>query len=201
MADLELGQMLFSNARIEEHEVRSYVSGGLHELGERVARSRNDWQFGWGSLTSNSGADEYVNETFALRAYCWCEGEGDHEEECPPNFEHYSSGVKITWYKHANRGVRASQDLTRTAWKRILEDCLESIGFSEEQALEQERAESARCMVCKKSQEDLKAAAGFTASDEVQSLKFTGTCLECRNRQFQEYDDAIRQIEQEEGSL
>lgn len=198
MTEPELGQLLFTNSSIRDFEVPHYAKNDLSDLAERVARSRGDWQFGWGSLTSNSGADDYANKVFSMTSYCWCEGDGEHEDECPPNFEHLSSGLKINWYKHIGRGTTANLEIQRSVWRKIIDECLESVGFSEEQALAQAREESAKCSSCGKPQEELRVTAGFDGPDEVNSLKLRGTCMGCFYAQMRQYDQYIR--ESEEGT-
>lgn len=62
-----------------------------------------------GGVGSNYGC-HFVNETFALRDYCWCDGRihpllADGSPGCPPNFEHFDSGIKGSWYKHIGRDM------------------------------------------------------------------------------------------------
>lgn len=80
----------------------------------------------------------FRNDVFAIREYCWCDGEyhgllddpdfpDDPTTACPPNFEHFASGLKVEWYKHMRRGVMANQALTVAEMQVILKDCLESL--------------------------------------------------------------------------
>ena len=71
-------------------------------------------------IGSNAGVI-YLGERFAIRDYCWCDwGQGFDEEppdpktsvhltedgNCPANFEHYASGLRLTWYKHSGRSEK-----------------------------------------------------------------------------------------------
>lgn len=105
-----------------------------------------------GSIISASGigsnaAGAYVNDTFALRDFCWCEGryhpetvDDDHpgfqdaiessggtSTGCPPNFEHFSSGVTATWYKHLGRDTEFNRYAKPGEALEILRDCLVSL--------------------------------------------------------------------------
>lgn len=88
-------------------------------------------------------AEGFRNEVFAIRDYCWCDGRfhpepadadvvdyvsGGEGAGCPPNFEHFASGIKGVWYKHLGRNMRFSQDLTHQEALRILRECLDSLG-------------------------------------------------------------------------
>lgn len=173
-------ERLFTNDDLYAYEVPRYVSYDLDELAERVGRARGDWEFGTGALTGNTGAEEYANDVFALRSYCWCEGtlEG-HNEDCLPNFEHFASGLKIRWYKHAHRGVTANGELMRSVWRQVIEECLDSIGFSEEDVKAAVNAETARCSSCGKTRAELTAPGNYHAEDDLESLKYTGRCRLC----------------------
>lgn len=131
----ELGQMVFSNGRFAEHAVPERVSDELHVLAGAIADARGDEEPAnkWGGpyailLTANYGAEEYTNDVFVMRTYCWCDGDKPgHEDGCPPNFEHLSSGLQINWYKHAGRGANANRELTRKLWAPIFRECLASV--------------------------------------------------------------------------
>lgn len=103
-----------------------------------------------GNLTGigDNCAAELVTETFAIRDYCWCEGSvhpetvADPEDPtwsraieaaggtgtgCPPNFEHFASGVRGVWYKHLGRDMRFSRAPRRGEALEILRDCLRGL--------------------------------------------------------------------------
>lgn len=80
----------------------------------------------------------FENDTFAFREYCWCDGnyhgfkphlDAPDEETpaCPPNFEHFASGMKIEWYKHMRRGLWSEEVPTDEQIDLVLQDCLQSL--------------------------------------------------------------------------
>lgn len=115
----ELGQMLFSNSIFLSEEAY-WATEGLVILKQIIEQSKIlDWE----------NISDYEGKKFAYREYCWCDGgyEG-HEEGCPPNFEHYESGLVITWYKHCGRGVSANRTEPKMSeWFAILADCVKEI--------------------------------------------------------------------------
>lgn len=133
MADLELGQMLLSNN--DWHRYDAYwATDGLHMIAQVIAELRgknpND---GWTTLTSNSGEEEFVNDVFEMRSYCWCDSgwedyEGPHPDGCPPNFIYKPTGMIVTWYKHAGRGATSNKKYpgART-WFEIVKHCIGSV--------------------------------------------------------------------------
>lgn len=132
----ELGQWVFSNGQVQEYEC-DWATDGLILLSEIIAEVRGAirGRYGFGELlASNSGAAPFENDTFVMRTYCWCDGEIlGHEIGCPPNFEHKPSGLQISWYKNAERGVTANQSApTAICWWRVLNECVESIERTEQ---------------------------------------------------------------------
>ena len=135
MANLELGQILMSNTPPQTYDA-DWSTDGLNMIAEVIAELRGEEHgvYGWNSLlTSNSGNDEFVNDIFEMRSYCWCdrgweEYEGPHPEGCPPNFIYKPTGLVITWYKHASRGITANKKYpgART-WFEIIKHCIGSI--------------------------------------------------------------------------
>lgn len=97
----------------------------------------------WG--VGGNCAASFANEVFALRDFCWCEGSahpetdwdddenarmppsGGTSDTCPFNFEHFSSGIKGTWYKHLGRDNEFSREATPGEALAILRECLESM--------------------------------------------------------------------------
>ena len=133
---LELGQMLLSNTPIQSYE-SYWATDGLNMIAEVIAelRGKQHGAYGWdGLLTSNSGAEDYVNDVFEMRSYCWCDAtweedpEHPHAHGCPPNFLYKPTGMIITWYKHANRGATSNKQYpgART-WFEIIKHCIGSI--------------------------------------------------------------------------
>ena len=124
--EIELGQALFSNSSFHEHDVPDYIDEGLALIARAVKEKRNDS----GLLISNDGEEKFVNDIFALRSFCWCDGDRKgHEEECPPNFSDFISGLNITWYKYLGRGESMNKEVTLREWTEILSRCLRSLGY------------------------------------------------------------------------
>jgi hypothetical protein len=119
----ELGQEVFSNSPWHSTPMQHFVESGLGTLGDLVSEGE------WGNdPTVNTGA-LFANEVFALRAYCWCDGEAKgHENGCPPNFE-FKCEPPFTarWYKHVGRGNSQERPLTVKEWLLILTACVESL--------------------------------------------------------------------------
>ena len=133
---LELGQMLLSNTPIQLYE-SYWATDGLNMIAEVIAelRGKQHGTYGWdGLLTSNSGAEDYINDVFEMRSYCWCDATWEedpdhpHAHGCPPNFLYKPTGMIITWYKHANRGATSNKQYpgART-WFEIIKHCIGSI--------------------------------------------------------------------------
>lgn len=135
MARLELGQMVLSNNDWHQYDA-DWATDGLNMIAQVIAELRGDshGKYGYGRLlTDNSGDPEYVNDVFEMRPYCWCdkgwdEYEGIHPEGCPPNFLYKPTGMLVTWYKHANRGITSNKKYpgART-WFEIVKNCIGSI--------------------------------------------------------------------------
>ncbi len=65
------------------------------------------------------------NAVFCVRPFHWGE---DERIEGLANFEHYPTGLKITWYKYALRSGRANQEITLDGLETIFESCRASLG-------------------------------------------------------------------------
>lgn len=127
----EIGQILLTNTETLAFEA-DWATSGLHTIAEVISEHRGNkkGKYGYGPLlTSNEGDEEFDNETFTMRTYCWCDGAHQgHEDGCPPNFVYKPSGINITWYKHCGRGITANVDwMPALAWHRIINECIESI--------------------------------------------------------------------------
>ena len=121
----ELGQMAFSNTPWQRIEMQGHVEEGLCLLASLIMEARGE---SYGSLISNSGADPWEGATFALRSYCWCDGGNvGHEDGCPPNFEHYPSGLIANWYKHVGRGNSQNRALSVREWVNVLGSCIREV--------------------------------------------------------------------------
>ena len=115
----ELGQMLLSN-NVFFSEEAYWACEGLIVLKNVLTESKIlDWE----------NTNIYEGTRFAYRPYCWCDGSiKEHEDGCPPNFEHYPSGLQIVWYKHEGRGITANKsELKALEWFDIIADCVEEI--------------------------------------------------------------------------
>lgn len=135
-------------------EMQSFVERGLEDIGEVIAaRWLADAGYREGANPTHNVAAEFTCDVFALRSYCWCDG-GDegHEIACPPNFEHYLSGFRATWYKGLGRGSAQNHGLTRAQWEGIRSQCMavvlaaEPIPISEREWVkrQQERRQAVR---------------------------------------------------------
>jgi hypothetical protein len=118
----ELGQAVFSNSPWGEHETPGYVTEGILLLASFVACGDHAKD-----PTANMGPQaDFDNGTFAMRAYCWCDGEATgHENGCPPNFKYRA--FEARWYKHASRGESCNFVPSYGAWRKAMIACLESL--------------------------------------------------------------------------
>lgn len=126
--NIELGQLAFSNTPIGEYDAH-WASHGLELIAEAITVARGDDPDKTGLLTSNHGCEPFENDVFAMRTYCWCSGDAPgHDNGCPPNFVYNPTGLTITWYKHAARGVTANQpEPDPFTWVNILNTAIKSI--------------------------------------------------------------------------
>lgn len=140
--------------RIEQWDCEPDLEGVVHLLSERTAGlvDANDPSDAPRRISSSgvgsNAAEAYVNEVFALRDFCWCEGSvhpevvdwdspdseylemppsGGTSSGCPPNFEHFASGIRGEWYKHLGRDVRFSRSARTDEALAVLMDCLRSM--------------------------------------------------------------------------
>ena len=115
----ELGQLLFSNAPLEEFDMQRHVQLGIEQLGLYLQVTKILKY----NPVSNTGA-EFSNDVFSIRAYCWCDGD-KHPNGCPPNFE--CGDFKVSWYKYLGRGSSQSRALSTEEWDAIFRKCMDSI--------------------------------------------------------------------------
>lgn len=135
----ELGQMAFG-ANFHPTAMANYVQAGLRRLGAAVAPESDSGA----DPTDNTGA-VFENGVFAIRGFCWCDGESDgHQEGCPPNFEfaglpaipdqkHEARALvpfEADWYKYLGRGSSQSRKVSGAEWTRIEAACLASVAGS-----------------------------------------------------------------------
>jgi hypothetical protein len=108
-----------------QHAVPDYVEHGVEALTHLVGvYTGRDFEHVPGG---NYGADhDFENEVFALRGYCWCDGDNpDHADGCPPNFE--CGAFQLRWYKHLGRGMSANGVPTQEQWRDIMRRCIASL--------------------------------------------------------------------------
>lgn len=65
------------------------------------------------------------NAVFCVRPYYW--GEDDVISDLP-NFEHYPSGLKVTWYKYVLRSGQANREIALPELLAIFQECRDSLG-------------------------------------------------------------------------
>lgn len=56
--------------------------------------------------------------------------ERSHETECivlRPQFQHFASGLKVTWYKRVGRSTKSNQGMKTLDWFKVVVECLESV--------------------------------------------------------------------------
>ena len=107
-------------------EVSGVVQNGLRMMGSMIDELAQVHGLAAGlDPTCNSGA-QLQFPSFAIRAYCWCDGE-EHADECPPNFEYPSAGIAIEWYKHLGRGTGANREISSREWAKIQMQCLQEV--------------------------------------------------------------------------
>ncbi|WP_114944423.1 hypothetical protein [Microvirga calopogonii] len=137
---MELGQLCFGNPTERFALDRETLSERFHDFLERIGLSIYGTSR-WGK-TFDTGSDHYAtfrNDTFAIRPYYWgectcgCNEEigQPHSDDCAlmlPNFEHFPSGLKVTWYKYALRGAFSNQELSDGEFNGIFASCLDSLG-------------------------------------------------------------------------
>jgi len=125
-------QGFLSNTPILQEDAE-WATEGLHFLAQIIADVRGEvvnteYDVYDNLLTANYGASTYDNDIFVMRAYCWCDGRKlGHEDGCPPNFEHYPSGLMINWYKYAGRGITSNKKPTLKTWYEIVDQCNRSV--------------------------------------------------------------------------
>jgi len=77
--------------------------------------------------------EHFANDVFVLRDFCWCDDSlhpWDEELDqpgCPPNFEHFASGISGTWYKYLARDVQFNRAARPNEALAVLHDCLRSL--------------------------------------------------------------------------
>jgi len=114
----EIGQFLFGQPS-QEYAVPEIMEAVLAFIRDRLRNVMwNINQAEYPSPFSNTG-ETYKNETFEAIAYSW------GEEEQPYNFAW--KDLRISWYKHAGRGLSANMEITPALAAECLSDCLRSL--------------------------------------------------------------------------
>lgn len=103
------------------HDVPEILDAALeylrHDLGRVLWNLRQTQIDPFG----NSG-DSFRCPTFTVCSYSW-----DDERAQPYNFKHPASGLRVSWYKYAGRGMSASMPVTPDLASRVLEHCLKGL--------------------------------------------------------------------------
>lgn len=114
----ELGQMLFGQPH-QAFEAPLVLEHALSLIGENVvaaAAARKEQQ---DNPFQNTGAS-FKNDVFEVRAYSW-----DEDEEQPFNFAWRD--LRVSWYKHAGRGMSVNKKVDVHLVNEMLVECLGSI--------------------------------------------------------------------------
>lgn len=121
----ELGQWAFSNGQIHEHEAPELLIAVLYAIGNEMERVMwNLHQEEYRSPLGSYGTEDFETPAFVMRSYCWCEGDR-HPDICPPNFQWRD--LKVSWYKHASRGVSCNRPVSPDECAEILTECLAAV--------------------------------------------------------------------------
>lgn len=129
----EIGQVAFGNTEWFEHNPAPYESGLVSVLGGLVIGAPDEVPgYTIGASPCVNAAAAFANDTFAIRAYCWCDGNrhpGPDEggPGCPPNFHHYATDYRMSWYKYAGRGESTNKPVSVWEMVKIFEDCVASL--------------------------------------------------------------------------
>ena len=123
--DIELGNLLFGNARGEYH------------LDDRERWSKMFWNYFQDDFdyhmyyepeqedrehTTERGG--YENDVFKTNPYYWGEDEDIMEE---PNFLYKPTGLEIQWYKYPLRDTFFNQDISFEEGEKVFKHCAESM--------------------------------------------------------------------------
>jgi hypothetical protein len=119
----ELGQMLLTNSPWQEKPLSAAVRNVIVAIDAVLV----EYGYAKHSYVSNNGG-WYLNDTFQIRAYCWCDGDA-HPDGCPPNFAWRD--LRVAWYKHIDRGESMNRDLSAKELVEMLNECISSIEADE----------------------------------------------------------------------
>ena len=125
----ELGQAAFSNTQWQQYECSELAVAALWAIGDEIGRVvGNATQEPTYPPTASYGGEQFVTDVFAMRPYCWCEGD-QHPAGCPPNFEW--KNVRVCWYKHVGRSPSCNVVLAPDMIAEMLTECLTAIRQAE----------------------------------------------------------------------
>ena len=119
----EIGQALFGQPH-QAHEVPEIMEAALAFIRHRLDTVMwNIHQKEYVSPFSNTG-NSFKNDVFEAVAYSW------GEEEQPYNFAW--KDLRISWYKHAGRGMSSNIPVTPQIASDCLVDCLRSLDLMDD---------------------------------------------------------------------
>jgi hypothetical protein len=134
---MEFGNMMFGNSRGEYEVPRD--RGFEEELSRLFDSYAKDRDTSWREY-----GEPFENGTFFVSTYYWgdctCGYEDadqkkigypeQHTKECllcRPNFCYKPTEFELRWYKYPLRDSYMSQDLSLEEFKKIIDDCIESV--------------------------------------------------------------------------
>jgi len=124
---------MFSGTDFYDNEPTPYESALVSVLGELVVGAPAEVPgYTIGVSPCVNAAAAFANSTFAIRAYCWCDGSTHPGADeggpgCPPNFHHYATDYRMSWYKYAGRGESTNKPVSVWTMVGIFEDCVASL--------------------------------------------------------------------------
>jgi hypothetical protein len=115
-----INQVLLSNTESYPIEMQEHVIQMIVNIGNALYDSG---LVPYSNPVDNCG-QKYEGPTFAIRSYCWCEGD-DHPNGCPPNFEWRD--FKCSWYKYIGRGSSQNREMSEEEAKEMGKVCIQEI--------------------------------------------------------------------------
>lgn len=122
----ELGQMLFGQ-QSQRFQGSAVLEAALQLLGENLVAAAESRKERIDNPFSNTGAS-YENDVFKVEAYSWNE---DYEQ--PFNFAWRD--LRVSWYKHAGRGLSANMEHSPRLVSEMVIECLGSIWSEQDTAV------------------------------------------------------------------
>jgi hypothetical protein len=115
----ELGQAFFGQ-KWHGWECPDYICAFLDYLDSELSRIRwNIDQKEYSSPFGNNG-NKFKNHTFEVQAYSW-------DEDSNQGYNFKWNDIKISWYKHAGRGMTINKKMTPARAVEMFNDCLRSL--------------------------------------------------------------------------